>query len=178
MNISRSVYRVRQFWLALVGKPQPGQLDQAGQLLSPQQFELFQKMQASEQAHALHVLQQLQAQGHQEPDLLAAALLHDVGKVQSPLRIWQRVLIVLSTAIAPRWVLHWGRGAARGWRRPFVVAAQHPQWGAQMAAQAGLSALAVRLILRHQERLPADAPAAHDIEDRLLRKLQAADNES
>ena len=53
-------------------------------------------MQSSEQAHAVSVYRQLVAQGETSSDLLAAALLHDVGKSLSPLRLWERVLIVLA----------------------------------------------------------------------------------
>ena len=37
-------------------------------------------MSVSDQRHSLNVMRTLRRQGHTEPDLLAAALLHDVGK--------------------------------------------------------------------------------------------------
>jgi hypothetical protein len=60
-----------------------------------------------------------------------------------------------------------------GWRRAFIVAEQHPIWGADLAAECGTSQLAVSLIARHQEQIP---PEASSMEDILLRKLQAVDD--
>ena len=48
-------------------------------------------------------LQRLQTQGFSDPDLLTAALLHDVGKTLSPLSTLDRILVVL----AHLW-LNWG----------------------------------------------------------------------
>ena len=82
------------------------------------------------------VWRRLVDQDEHNPDLLAAALLHDVGKSRFPLRLWERVLIVSLKAFFPDRATRWGVGAAKGWRRALVVAAQHPTWGAEMARQA------------------------------------------
>lgn len=60
------------------------------------------------------------------------------------------------------------------WRRAFVVARQHPSWGAQMATEAGATPLTVSLIRRHQDVL---LKGSEDFEDRMLRLLQSADHE-
>ena len=104
--------------------------------------------------------------------MLAAALIHDVGKILSPLSILDRVLIVLGQHFLPRAARRWGEGEARGWRRPFVVAARHAAWGADLAEQAGASGRTVRLIRRHQDSLTGDTAGE---EDRLLADLHAAD---
>jgi hypothetical protein len=142
------------------------------------QMALFTGMQPSEQAHALSVHRQLVDQGETSPDLLVAALLHDVGKSCNPLRLWERVLIVLAKAIFPAQSRRWGHSsterAGQGvWKRAFVVAEQHPAWGAVLAAEAGASPRTVALIRQHQE--PASAQA--DLETRrLLSRLQAVDD--
>ena len=185
MNPARFLYRTRQFWQAL-GAPLPAEdLALARRLLSPAQLALFCRLQPAEQAHSLRVARDLLAQGEEHPDLLAAALLHDVGKSRFPLNLGERVLIVLVKAICPRCLLRWGApdpaekspGASGqfGWRRPFVVAVAHPEWGAQLAGEAGASPLAVALIRRHQDALPA---ADRTLEDRLLRSLQAVDDQN
>jgi hypothetical protein len=214
MSLSRVLYRIRQFYLALWAAADPRDLEQARAVLTPAQVALFTGMQSGEQAHAVSVYRQLVAQGETSSDLLAAALLHDVGKSLSPLRLWERVLIVLARAFFPTQSRHWGslpaeglrgsrplslsvsgvdkggdaaglrsgneRGnlsipeeAIRGWRRAFIIAEQHPAWGAALAAEAGASPRLVTLIRLHQEVPPMEA----DPETRrLLSKLQAVDD--
>lgn len=148
-------------------------------ILTPAQMSLFTSMQDSEQAHSLRLLHSLQQAGENDHDLLVAALLHDVGKSRYPLRLWERVVIVLTKAFFPQKVHQWGQGSVRGWQRPFVIAEQHAAWGAEMAAQVGASALSVALIRRHQDppgSLDRTARAPH--EERLLVQLQTVDNQS
>lgn len=177
----RFVYRVHQFWHALTRVPAASELEQARRMLSPSLWALFLGLQASEQAHGLSIFRRLCEQGDAGDDLLAAALLHDVGKSRYPLHIWERVWIVLGQAFFPGQAKAWGRADPKGWRRPFVVAEQHPAWGAEMAARAGASPMTVALIKRHQDAIEQDWPAeeaAGTLESRLLRRLQMLDNES
>jgi hypothetical protein len=116
----------------------------------------------------------LQQAGYDNPALLQAALLHDVGKsLGQP--IIHRVLIVLLEAFWPAMLERLSTSPARagGWRRPFVVHAQHPAIGAEWAQSAGCDPLAVSLIARHQEIL---SPASTETEHELLAALQWADN--
>jgi len=175
MNASRFLYRSRQFWLAISTRSSRQDVQLVTSILSDSQFELFQRMQRSEQTHSLVVLNELMNQGEDNADLLIAALLHDVGKTQAPIRLWERVLIVIVRAFCQDCVQKWGGNpeTAMGWRRAFIVAEQHPIWGADLAAERGTSPLAVSLIARHQEQIP---PEASSIEDNLLRTLQAVDD--
>jgi len=175
----RILYRVRQFWNALFLVPSRDDLELVTQELTTEQMFLFRQMHRSEQAHSLRVMRAVMNASdifsvEQRKYLRQAALLHDVGKTRFPLRLWERVLIVLVKALMPDSLHEWGEGEPRGWRRAFVVARQHPLWGAQMAAEAGSPPLAVSLIERHQELLD---PAAETLEDRLLRLLQSADHQ-
>ena len=174
MRIDRYLYRPRQFFATLYSVPDDRDWETAGTILTPAQLEIFAKMQASEQKHSFKVLERLlpveqEREAVGQKDLLAAALLHDVGKSCYPLRLWERVMVVLAKSLFPRAVKVWGMGEPNGWRRAFVVAEQHPQWGAQMVEDAGGSPLTVGLIRRHQNFLPLKTVS---LEDRLLRKLQ------
>lgn len=171
----RLVYRTRQFWRALHAKPGKEELALIQQALSPPLLVLFLRMQASEQAHSFRVFHRLLQQGEKHPDLLAAALLHDVGKSLHPLRLWERVMIVLGKHFFPEQANLWGQGGPSGLQRAFVVSNQHPRWGAEMAKQAGASPVTVRLIERHQDPAP---PKPANLEDQLLFQLQLSDNES
>jgi hypothetical protein len=173
--ISRLAYRSRQFWDALLAprKRVPSEVLHAH--LTPDQLELFQRMQPAEQVHAYQVFQRLETADQTDPDLLVAALLHDVGKILHPLSIIDRVVIVLGRRFFPETARRWAAGTPGGLRAPFVVAAKHAEWGADLASQAGATSRSVELIRHHQEeRLPNPG----SLTDHLLAALQAADNQN
>jgi hypothetical protein len=176
MSENRILYRAFQFWKTFDGALAPDELEVAKAVLTPHQMILFERLHPSEQRHSLRVMGALQEKGENNPDLLKAALLHDVGKSRYPLRLYERVMIVLGKAVIPRLTKRWGQGPPRGWRRPFVVAEQHPEWGARMSADAGASPLTQSLIRRHQEELPPEGASC--LEDRLLDNLQRTDDQS
>lgn len=179
MKSGRLLYRTRQFWQALLTSPTPEDLELAAAWLSGAQLALFQAMQPSEQAHSARVARALLDQGVEDPDLLTAALLHDAGKSRCPLRPWERAAIVIARAICPDCAERWGRagsGTDYRWRKPFVVAAQHPAWGEQIALAAGVTPRAAALIRRHQELLPPPGGERGGEDDKSLRALQAFDD--
>lgn len=171
----RVQYRLRQLRHNLAAGPLPAaaQAEIAGLLTKPERV-LFARYDHADQWHALRVLHMLRDAGYNHPDLLAAALLHDVGKTRYPLSVWDRIVIVVGQAFFSRRAERWGHGAPQGWRRPFVVRTQHPAWGAEMAATAGSRPGVVTLIRRHQEH-PVDTTGE---EETLLRQLQWADDQN
>jgi hypothetical protein len=174
--MARIGYRVRQFgWLLW---PQPlttAERLEVAAVLSRRQMLLFDEFAPSDQRHSYQVFHTLRAAGETEPALLVAALLHDIGKICQPVQVWDRVLIVLGEAFLPRQAAAWGEGAAVGWKRPFVIRAQHPAWGADLVQAAGATPLAVRLVAQHQDKLLANPQSD---EDRLLGQLQWADDQN
>ena len=138
---------------------------------------LFESMSNADQQHALRVCRGLQARGCSDEDMLAAALLHDVGKAGGRVPFWTRPVIVLGKRVAPRLlarlaVYPQGGADARGadamnrvptsagqprWRRSLGCAWWHAEIGADLAAQAGLSPRAVLYIRTHHQ---AQGPAA------------------
>jgi hypothetical protein len=178
------VYRVKQFFDALAARTDENDERELARLLTPPQRELFRRMAPNDQRHALNVCATLRQAGHDDPDLLKAALLHDAGKAAGRIWLWQRTLIVLLQRWAPD-VLRWlSRGdspaQAPRWRRGFVVNRLHPELGAQWAAQAGCLPTTVALIRRHQD--PVQGPGSEarpeeikDYQERLLVALQWAD---
>ena len=168
-------YRASQFWQALTATPAVEDLDRASQVLSQQLMVLFLNQTASVQVHSLNVFSQLCDQGERSPDVLSAALLHDVGKSCYPLRTWERVVVVIGQALALRQADLWAQAEPRSWKRPFVVARRHAAWGAEMAAAGGASPLTVELIRRHHD------PGTDGLvtpEDQLLKQLQSFDHNS
>ncbi len=109
--------------------------------------------------------------GQTNPDLLLAALLHDVGKAKMPLMIWERVLIVLGFKFFRDRAIQLGRRQLTPLARSFVVAVQHPAWGADMVNVAGGSPVLIELIRRHQDKIESQ-----DELSEMLKALQAVDN--
>lgn len=171
-------YRFRQFWSALTATPDSRTLSEINEILLPQLMALFLQLQPSEQEHSLQIYRKMHDAGWTDKDLLVAALLHDVGKIKYPLKLWQRVEIVVLKRIAPETVKAWGQSISSGWRQPFVVAAQHPGWGAEMAEKAGASPLSVLLIKKHQDHLVSHDKSLSDSQYHFLKLLQTYDDES
>lgn len=155
--------------------------------LPPEAVTLFRAMPRYDRRHAVRVVHALEARGWAEPDLLAAALLHDMGKSgQQPgghpqeggsgrragrVRLWHRVATVLVRAAWPGLLKRVGRDSRPGsWCYPFYVQLHHAAIGASLAGQAGCSPRTADLIRRHED--PAVAA------DPLLAALQEADNQS
>jgi hypothetical protein len=169
------IARLRQGLRAIFALASPVDYEAAAEVLSPSLMRLFRRMSRSEQLHSLRVMRTLSAQGHADPDLLAAALLHDCGKSRYRFALPERVTVVLVKKLAPASFARWSMGEPRGWRRPFVIAARHPQWSAEDMESAGASMLAAALARRHQDRVDG---VSTSVEDRLLVALQAADDDN
>jgi hypothetical protein len=171
-------YRVTQFFNALTARASPAEIEQAIDVLAPEARVLFGRQSRLDQCHALAVWRSLCQAGHTNPQLLSAALLHDVGKAAARLTPWQRAAIVALDRLAPGALRRLGNGElteegrAAGLRHPFAVTIRHAELGACWALEAGCSPLTVALIRRHQDRVTS----AETEEDRLLAVLQTADD--
>lgn len=175
--VQRIYYRLWQFWQIVRARPlSPSAHSHIATLLNPVEQTLFARFSPADQAHSYRVMRLLEQHGHNEPPLLAAALLHDIGKTQVHLSWWDRVIVVIGVLAGRTIYTRWGEGEAHGWRKGVVVRVHHPHWGAQMAEAAGSHPLTVTLIRRHQEKLSPDAAATH--ENNLLRLLQWADDQN
>jgi len=147
-------YRVGQGLRGLLASAAPPDDAPARRLLPSALFDLFQGMAAADRAHALSVLADLEARGEQDPILLQAALLHDVGKAEPGITLVHRTLRVLLAHRASR-LWDWLSGGADGWRRPLWVLARHPARGADAVAARGAAPDLVAIIRLHEAPMPA-----------------------
>jgi HD domain len=175
------LYRMRQFWRMVSVKSKPFDLGLVQTILNPEQMALFIQMTPGEKEHAMVMLHKLADQGENQPDLLVAVLLHDVGKLRYHQNPLERTMVVLAKAVMPGQVHQWGSIAPDEWedlprwRKPFIVAEQHAGWGAEMAHQTGVSTLTETLIREHHH---PNLNNTREAENSLLYKLWVVDNES
>lgn len=161
----RGVYRVGQLGQALSPVVPHRDVRLAAALLAPPQLAVFQRLPATDRRHAARVLRRLLAEGARDPDLLVAALLHDLGKIdlarRGRVRIAHRVARVV---LQPRWpaVWHWlGARPRRGALFGCYLLRHHAMLGADWAARLGCTPRACALIAAHETGdVPSDLATA------------------
>ena len=150
----------------LVGCVRPtvdeGMREQAFALLNDSQRTIFSSMTTRDQQHCLDVYNALREKGHDDSDLLIAALLHDAGK--GTIELWHRVAFVVLERLSPRLLDQFARpGDGGDWRQALHRCRNHPELGAELARQAGSSERVVKLI------------SEHGADDKQMAALKAAD---
>jgi hypothetical protein len=138
-------HRVAQFLGHLRAQVRPDEAALARSILPEPAWRLFAAMPLADRRHALDVVHRLMKAGHDEPELLAAALLHDAAKGYR-MRLWHRVAGVLLGAAAPRLLSRLAAPEPRSWRYPFHLYLHHAALSADAAASAGCSPRTVALI--------------------------------
>jgi hypothetical protein len=147
--------RAGQFFAALSVRRRPPDPGAAHAILPPALSDLFDQMLPEDRRHGLAVLALLKARGESAAPLLAAGLLHDVGKSGAGVRLHHRIArVLLRRTVPPVWRFLTGRPT--GWRRPYWVMAHHPARGAVWVATRGGDADLVALIRYHEAPPPAD----------------------
>jgi hypothetical protein len=137
MRFSTLNYRLKQVHqqLGFVAPLSAGDYAEVMRHLPASALPLFRTMSPADQQHSLRVCRGLLARGCQDKDMLAAALLHDVGKAAGRVPFWTRPVIVLGKQLAPellkRLVVYPGIegvcvGAA-GSAHQFIAPSAHPK---------------------------------------------------
>lgn len=115
--------------------------------LNPSQRDLFREMSPIDRKHCLDVFNTLLQQGYSDPDLLRAALLHDVGK--RGIQLWHRVAGVLLEAFWPTLLEKLAVNRPQSWLYGFYIYRYHADLGAELAKRSGCSPSLVELVRRH-----------------------------
>lgn len=174
-KLRKAHYRFMQFWHHVTAPElSPAARQQVADVLSAEELSLFAAFSRGDQWHGFRVMRTLCDAGYQDPDLMVAALLHDVGKTQLRFTPVERSAEALIRKLMPKLAARWETGEPAGWRRPFVARARHPEWSARMASAAGSRPRAINLMRRHQDQLPT----IETYEDELLSYLQWADDQN
>lgn len=142
-NVQGSYNLVRRGVLAFV--PRLIQLDEtlAQETLTAAEYALFQQMDVRDRQHALWVARAvLEHTPHASNSLVAAALLHDVGKCDAPFRPLERIIVHLLTlpSTPPAYP------KLSGWRGAWQRKCHHEYYGAERIMQAGGKARVAHLV--------------------------------
>jgi hypothetical protein len=135
--------KVRQFGRHIAGRVSSAERAELDRWLTPAQLALFDAMHRVDQRHGLDVVAELRREGHDEPELLLAGLLHDCGK-GSWVGLWHRV----GWSLADRYGQTVRRALVRlpGFERAFVNLDHHPQRSAELCLAAGCGERVAELV--------------------------------
>ena len=134
---------------------------------------LWNRMPGADRRHAVgvgrRVVEELGGEGDRE--VVAAALLHDVGKIASGLGTYGRVIATLSAGVAGRTMAEaWSD--AGGFTRRVGLYLRHPELGADMLTLVGSDPLTITWTREHH--LP---PAQWTLDLEIAAILKAADDD-
>jgi hypothetical protein len=152
-----AAHLVRRFFGSLrPGGPPPADARWAAELLLPPEVKLWERMPGPDRRHAVAVARRVErALGNEATrPVLAAALLHDVGKIESGLRTYGRVIATLSGKAGGRDMAHtWRR--QRGFARRVGLYLDHDRIGGDLLELAGSDPLTVAWTREHHR--PSEA---------------------
>ncbi len=170
MAASRLLHRPRQLLRALAPSEPVTCRTIVDAFLPPAGVAAFAEMPARDRAHACRVALALPPGAPR--DLVAAALLHDVGKSDGRARagIPSRIARVVLTRLAPGILRALALPPPSGRRAGLVLAVHHPALGAVRAREVGCSPRTVWLIAHHED----GAAAAIDADLAMLRTADDA----
>jgi hypothetical protein len=121
-----------------------------GSVLTEDEQRLWRRMSRADRRHAIGVAREVEHSLGAEASkpVLAAALLHDVGKVTAGLGTYGRVVATLAGATAGRTMAEaWTQG--KGFTRKVGLYLRHPALGADLLALAGSDPLTVTWTREH-----------------------------
>ena len=154
--MARQTHLARRFFGALwPGRPDPTDTAWVATVLTEQELAVWQRMPNHDRRHSIHVARDVEAQlantkYASDPRWAEAALLHDVGKLDSGLGVFGRVLATLAGAAAGHDMAEpWSQ--KRGITRRFGLYLQHPELGASRIRMCGGSREAALWAEAHQD---------------------------
>jgi hypothetical protein len=158
--------------------PRDADLAWVASVLTPDAYAEFRRQPHHDQRHAVAVARAVQTRlagtaDEGDPRWLTAALLHDLGKLDSHLGVCGRVVATVSGAVAGRDMAgHWSQ--SRGFTRRVGLYLDHAELGADRIRLAGGPEEAARWAAAHHD--PAAWPGL-GFPEAVVAALDAADND-
>lgn len=170
----RAAHLVKRFFGSLrPGGPPHADIDWVADQLTPEELELWRRMNGPDRRHSVQVARTVEADLGEEATrpVLAAALLHDVGKIEAGLSTYGRAIATVSGAVAgPDAAVDWAKG--RGFTRRVGLYLLHPKLGGDHLGMVRSDPLTEAWTREHH--LPEEE---WTIDVRIGRALRAADND-
>jgi len=177
--VNRSVHLARRFFAALwPGRPAASDDAWVRTFLLPTEYDVWARMANHDRRHSIGVARRVQlglsgSEYADQPEWLEAALLHDVGKLDSRLGVFGRVGATIAGSAAGHDMADaWS--TKRGITRRVGLYLRHGELGATRIRVAGGSEAAARWAAAHHDR---DLWAATGIPAPVVEALHAADDD-
>src|SRR4051812_8819923 len=171
---STAVHLTRRFFGSLrPGGPGRADDEWARSNLLPAEVALWRRMPGADRRHAAGVARDVERALGAEATrpVLAAALLHDVGKIESRLGVCGRVVATLSGMVAGREMARsWTHG--RGFTRRVGLYLLHPDLGGDLLGMAGSDPMTEAWAREHHR-----SPGSWTIDPAIGAALKAADDD-
>lgn len=173
------LHLARRFFASVFARsPGPGDQDWVAGVLDTGELELWRQQPRYDRSHSVGVARRVDAAlaADSEPRWLAAALLHDVGKVRCGLGVMGRVVgTLLMAGLGRARVRSWaGRS---GWRARFGRYATHGELGAEMIRARGGREVVARWAELHHQPGQADPDGLGELPRTVARVLKASDRD-
>jgi len=118
--------------------------------LSENEFVYWEKLSLADQRHSFLVTKQAESEiGEQGKEFIAAALLHDIGKLESGFGTFGRVFATLCCFLFPLRKMEKWTERTKGLRRRLVDYAKHPALGAELLRGIGSQQQTITWVLEH-----------------------------
>lgn len=156
--MARPTHLVKRFFGSVIPRgPSKDDTAWVATQLEPPELELWNRLPRADRRHSALVARRVEVLLGDEASrpVVAAALLHDVGKLDANLGVYGRVIATISGSVVhhdPDTINDWTR--TRGFTRRVGLYLQHPRLGGDMLELAGSDPLTVAWTREHH--LPAD----------------------
>src|SRR5262245_17706884 len=171
---STTAHLTRRFFGSLrPGGPSAADEEWAQSKLLPSEVALWCRMSGADRRHAVGVAREVERALGVEATrpVLAAALLHDVGKIESGLGVYGRVVATVCGLIAGRDEAK-ERNRGRGFSRRVGLELLQPDLGADLLGMAGSDPLTEAWARQHHR-----SPSSWTIDPHIAEALKAADDD-
>ncbi|NBG87028.1 HD domain-containing protein [Isachenkonia alkalipeptolytica] len=140
------LYRIKQFFRGVFAKVTPEEQVFLKAYLTKGEALLFRRLRVGEQRHSLNIAYDCLKEAPKNRILIKAALLHDVGKINSNLTLVHKALVVVITKLPiPKRML------PKFLQKALYYKQQHPALGAELLNNVGTEASVV-FLTRHHHR--------------------------